>query len=71
MAYLHLIIYNQLPEFKTTEQFLAVLAKRLRKLKKKGVPNRDTAARKVLYDWNTYVDFVPFHEKVDAFTVFP
>lgn len=49
------MIYYQLPEFKTTEQFLAVLAKRLGKLKKKGVPNRDTAARKVLYDWNTYV----------------
>lgn len=50
-----LMIYYQLPEFKTTEQFLAVLAKRLGKLKKKGVPNRDMAARKVLYDWNTGV----------------
>lgn len=47
-----LMIYYQLPEFKTTDQFLAVLAKRLGKLKKKGIPNKEMAARKVLYDWN-------------------
>ncbi|KAG0712941.1 Guanine nucleotide-binding protein-like 3 [Chionoecetes opilio] len=47
-----LMIHYQLPAFKTTDQFLSVLAKRLGKLKKKGVPNKDTAARKVLYDWN-------------------
>ena len=46
------MIYYQLPTFKTTDQFLAVLAKRLGKLKKKGIPNKEMAARKVLYDWN-------------------
>lgn len=47
-----LMLHYQLPSFKNTEQFLAVLAKRLGKLKKKGIPHKETAARKVLYDWN-------------------
>lgn len=48
-----LMIYYRLPEFQTVDQFLALLAKRLGKLKKKGIPNREVAARKVLQDWNS------------------
>ncbi|XP_045594096.2 guanine nucleotide-binding protein-like 3 homolog [Procambarus clarkii] len=48
-----LMIYYRLPEFHNADQFLALLAKRLGKLKKKGIPNREIAARKVLQDWNT------------------
>ncbi|KAG7171454.1 guanine nucleotide-binding protein-like 3 homolog [Homarus americanus] len=48
-----LMIYYQIPDFQTVDQFLALLAKRLGKLKKKGIPDRAMAARKVLQDWNT------------------
>lgn len=47
------MIHYRLSDFQTTDQFLALLAKRLGKLKKKGIPDREVAARKVLQDWNT------------------
>lgn len=46
-------IYN-VPSFADNDcnQFLALVAKSLGKLKKGGVPNLDAAARAVLHDWN-------------------
>lgn len=48
-----LMIHYRLSDFRTTDQFLALLARRLGKLKRKGIPDRVVAARRVLQDWNT------------------
>ncbi|XP_043846688.1 guanine nucleotide-binding protein-like 3-like protein [Dromiciops gliroides] len=40
-----------IPEFKTTAEFLALLARRLGRLKKGGTPDQEKAARAVLTDW--------------------
>lgn len=49
----HLMIHYRLPDFKSTDEFLSVLAKRFGKLKKYGIPDREAAARKLLHDWNS------------------
>ncbi|XP_078062160.1 guanine nucleotide-binding protein-like 3-like protein, partial [Mustelus asterias] len=44
--------YN-IPEFRDTLEFLALLARRLGKLKKGGLPDHEKAARTVLSDWTS------------------
>jgi nuclear GTP-binding protein len=58
-----LLLFYRLPDFKDCEEFLALLAARIGKLKKGGVPNRMAAARKILTDWNS--------GKIKYFTVPP
>ena len=38
--------------YSSTEEFLQLVARRLGKIKKGGVPDIDAAARSVLQDWN-------------------
>lgn len=58
-----LLLFYRLPDFKDCEEFLGLLAARIGKLKKGGVPNRMAAARKILTDWNS--------GKIKYFTVPP
>ncbi|XP_041038466.1 guanine nucleotide-binding protein-like 3-like protein, partial [Carcharodon carcharias] len=44
--------YN-IPEFRDTQEFLAVLARRLGKLRKGGHPDHEKAAKTVLADWTS------------------
>ncbi|XP_076040959.1 nucleostemin 1 isoform X2 [Oratosquilla oratoria] len=47
-----LMIHYRLEEFKDTNEFLVLLAKKRGKLKKGGVPDVELMARSVLNDWN-------------------
>jgi len=47
-----LMLHYRLSEFSNSMEFLALLCKRMGKLKKGGVPDYETAARAVLHDWN-------------------
>jgi len=47
-----LMLHYSLPEFHSCEEFLALLARRLGRLKKGARPDLNAAARKVLNDWN-------------------
>jgi nuclear GTP-binding protein len=49
----HLMLHYGIGAFADCAEFLAKLAIQLGKLKKGGVPDRDTAARIVLGDWNS------------------
>ncbi|CAG0881737.1 unnamed protein product [Darwinula stevensoni] len=48
-----LMLQYRLPDFKTTEEFLQVLAKRFGYLKKGGIPDVDKSARQILKHWNS------------------
>ncbi|KAK7077881.1 Guanine nucleotide-binding protein-like 3 [Halocaridina rubra] len=48
-----LMIHYRLPTFTTTDEFLCALAKRFGKLLKGGLPDKETAAKKLLQDWNS------------------
>ncbi|KAK7457986.1 hypothetical protein BaRGS_00039131 [Batillaria attramentaria] len=48
-----LMLHYTLPDFKTTDEFLALMAKRHGQLKKGGVPDVGRAARGVLKDWTS------------------
>lgn len=48
-----IMLYYRLPSFNDSEEFLSLLAKRLGKLRKGGVPDVRVAARKLLQDWNS------------------
>jgi nuclear GTP-binding protein len=48
-----LMLQYNLPDFDTTHEFLAMLAKKMGKLKRGGVPNVRMAAVKLLNDWNS------------------
>lgn len=50
-----LMMYYKLPDFKNIDDFLAHLSRRMGKLRKGGIPDKEVAARKVLHDWNWYV----------------
>ncbi|XP_067833889.1 guanine nucleotide-binding protein-like 3-like protein [Heptranchias perlo] len=45
--------HYDIPEFRDTLQFLALLARRLGKLKKGGLPDHEKAAKTVLSDWTS------------------
>ncbi|KAK4316977.1 hypothetical protein Pmani_011915 [Petrolisthes manimaculis] len=47
-----LMIYYRIPDFNNTDEFLARLARRLGKIKRGGIPDKESTARKVLHDWN-------------------
>jgi len=49
----HLMLKYQLSNFNDAAEFLALLAIRMGKLLRSGVPDRTIAARKILQDWNT------------------
>jgi len=49
----HLMLKYQLSNFKDAAEFLALMAIRMGKLMRSGIPNREVAARKILQDWNT------------------
>lgn len=48
-----LMLFYRLPDFASSDEFLELLAKRFGKLKRGGVADTFTAARKILTDWNT------------------
>jgi len=48
-----LMLQYNLPDFQDTHEFLGMLAKKMGRLKKGGVPNLNMAARKLLNDWNS------------------
>ena len=41
-----------LPDFSDVYEFLALLAKKMGKLQKGGVPNIQHAGKRVIHDWN-------------------
>ncbi|KAH9363714.1 hypothetical protein HPB48_003145 [Haemaphysalis longicornis] len=47
-----LMLQYRLPEYGSPEELLLMLAKRMGRLRKGGLPNAAAAARKVLSDWN-------------------
>jgi nuclear GTP-binding protein len=49
----HLMLQYQLSNFNDAAEFLALMAVRMGKLLRSGVPDRNIAARKILMDWNT------------------
>lgn len=49
----HLMLKYQLSNFNDAAEFLALMAVRMGKLLRSGVPDRNIAARKILMDWNT------------------
>merc|ERR1719192_2987023 len=63
----HLMLQYGIGSFSDASEFLAKLAISLGKLRKGGVPDRETAARMVLGDWNTgkikYCTHPPKEEK--------
>ncbi|XP_007667880.1 guanine nucleotide-binding protein-like 3-like protein [Ornithorhynchus anatinus] len=48
-----IIQHYRISDFKTTTEFLALLARRLGKLKKGGTPDHEKAAKSVLTDWTS------------------
>lgn len=48
----HLILHYTVPKFESSHEFLSLLAKRLGKFKKGGIPNVEEGARKLINDWN-------------------
>lgn len=48
-----LMLQYNLPEFEDTTELLKMLAQKMGKLKKGGVPDSRAAARKLLTDWNS------------------
>ncbi|KRY10815.1 Guanine nucleotide-binding protein-like 3 -like protein, partial [Trichinella patagoniensis] len=46
-----MLLYN-LPKFQSSDEFLHLLARKMGRLKKGGIPNLKMAARKMLFDWN-------------------
>ena len=46
-----------LPDFSDVNEFLALLAKKMGKLRKGGVPDVRHAGKRVIHDWNQYVVF--------------
>ncbi|XP_065559043.1 guanine nucleotide-binding protein-like 3 homolog isoform X2 [Artemia franciscana] len=49
----YMMLQYILEDYDTTKDFLCLLAKRIGKLKKGGIPDYEAAARRVLQDWNT------------------
>lgn len=47
-----LMLHYNIPDFNTCEEFLALLARKIGRLKKGGRPDINAAAKKVLNDWN-------------------
>jgi nuclear GTP-binding protein len=50
-----MMLHYNLTDYRNTDDFLALLAKRQGRLKKGGVPDKEKAARAVLQDWTRYV----------------
>ncbi len=50
-----MMLHYNVPAFTNVNEFLCLLAKRMGRLKKGGVPDVNKAARRVLQDWNEYV----------------
>jgi len=67
-----LMMTYAIPAFGTADMFLAMVAKKLGKLRKGGVPDKVMAARQVLRDWNggkiAYYTPVPTTEEEDMDT---
>ena len=49
-----MMLHYNIPDFSDTAEFLNLLARRMGKLKKGGVPDLARAARRVLQDWNRF-----------------
>uniref|UniRef100_T1ILS6 Guanine nucleotide-binding protein-like 3 homolog n=1 Tax=Strigamia maritima TaxID=126957 RepID=T1ILS6_STRMM len=47
-----LLMFYSIPEFNTVAEFLALVAKKQGKLKKRGVPNINEAAKTIINNWN-------------------
>ena len=50
-----MMLHYNVPSFGDVNGFLALLATRMGRLKKGGIPDVNKAARRVLHDWNEYV----------------
>ncbi|PIO75241.1 GNL3L/Grn1 putative GTPase [Teladorsagia circumcincta] len=48
-----LMLHYSIPEFNSTEQFLALVARKLGRLKKGARPDTNAAAKHVLHEWNS------------------
>ncbi|VDN04435.1 unnamed protein product [Thelazia callipaeda] len=48
-----LMIRYNIPQYRGCEQFLALIANKIGRLKKGGIPDLKAAARKILTDWNS------------------
>ncbi|VDP60169.1 unnamed protein product, partial [Heligmosomoides polygyrus] len=48
-----MMLHYSIPEFKSTEQFLALIARKLGRLKKGARPDTNAAAKHVLHEWNS------------------
>ncbi|CAJ0606935.1 unnamed protein product [Cylicocyclus nassatus] len=48
-----LMLHYSIPEFNSTDQFLALVARKLGRLKKGARPDTNAAAKHVLHDWNS------------------
>ena len=67
-----MLLYN-LQSFSDAEEFLSLLARKMGRLKKGGVPDVNAAGRRVLYDWNWYIiNFILHSLKcfLDMITIF-
>lgn len=51
ISLLQMMLHYNLADYKDVNEFLSLLATRLGKLKKGGLPDVDKAARAVLQDW--------------------
>lgn len=47
-----MMLHYNLPDYKDAAEFLTLLAQRMGKLKKGGVPDISRAGRTMLQDWN-------------------
>jgi len=48
-------MHYSIPDYRDTEEFLTLLAKKRRMLKKGGVPDIENVAKLLLCDWTGYV----------------
>ena len=55
-----IMLHYKVPAFSDVHEFLALLATRLGRLRKGGIPDKNKAARRVLQDWNECVFFFFF-----------
>ncbi len=55
------MLHYNLSAFSDVYEFLAILARKIGRLKRGGEPDLNAAAKFVLYDWNSYAFWFPMH----------
>lgn len=46
-----MILHYNIPDYKDIDEFLALLARRMGRLRKGGIPDKNKAARSIIQDW--------------------